>query len=165
MLKAITAFFCASAANAAGLRATTTACSTPAVGSNVTTQPCNTAGAANAWTYTSLNKPVPLGQISLQSAPSLCMTLGPVYPLSSVPLVVLGACNSSDPSQMWAVAPTGYIFNGNVGDVMEVYDNVMTPGAPIEVYNMNSGANQQWSYSAANGQLSTALNGMCASVC
>ena len=138
-------------------------CNPPQPGSPVTIQPCSVT--ANAWSF---NSTTGLGMFSLKANPSLCMALGPIYQPSGAPSVVLAKCDWSDYSQRWAwnilPGPT-QLFNGLVGNVMDVFNNEYTPGTQVETYSPNGGLNQAFTWTS-QGQIITSLDNVsCVAVC
>ena len=143
------------------------ACTPPALLGPVTTWPCNTAGANVTWVWTPESGPVPFGSFSLKSAPSMCLGLFGTNSLSGAPSAALVACGSA--STRWSFfpnqAPTN-IYSAYNGNLLEVYDNVLTPGTGIETWANNGGANQLWTWNASTGQLVTSLTDAdCMAVC
>ncbi len=150
-------------------------CSTPAAGANITLQPCSGAGASVAWFYNT-STPGGLGSFSLANAPGLCIGLLGVYAPSGATQARLLPCDPNDYSQRWAwnlpSQPPTQLYNGLTGEVMDAFNNEVTPGTVIEVFSPNGGANQAYTFKptgpASAGQLLSALdsNGnTCVSVC
>lgn len=156
----------AAAAVLLGAAPLSAACSGPTAGQNVSMFPCGQAGAAQAWNYTHVGPN--LGVFSLRASPNLCMAIIGASPLSNTPLVGVSSC-SSTPPQLWAIGfpgqPQTVIYSANDGNVLDVYDNVLAPGTSVDTFSPNGGANQAWTFSPNSGQLVTALDNFCLSVC
>jgi hypothetical protein len=149
-------------------------CQIPAVGVNVTLWPCNTPGAAVAWTWNSPNPSTGFGQFSLrqnEKDAGLCLAAGgPIYPPSESPMVVLAACDFSNPATVWApnfinAQPTSF-FSTLTGESLDAFNNQVTPGTQLETFNLNGGANQLYSYASTTGYLLSNLTAnFCVAVC
>lgn len=138
-------------------------CNPPAPGTPVTIQPCTVT--ASQWAF---NATTQLGMFSLKLNPSLCLGLGPIYQPSGSPSAILSKCDWSDYSQRWAFnilpGPT-QLYNGLVGNVMDVFNNEVSPGTQVETYSPNGGLNQMFTWTS-NGNLITSLDNVsCVAVC
>jgi hypothetical protein len=147
------------------------ACTQPnAAGSNLTMYPCAGADPARfAWDY--IPGKAPWGPRLFQlrgSSPPVCMAVVGTSPLSSSPNVASAPCDTTSPTaytQGWYIQADSSIISSQDGNVLDVYDNQVTPGTRVDTFGPNGGSNQLWSYNATTGQLVTALDSFCAGLC
>lgn len=135
--------------------------------SNLTIWPC--AGADPSlfvWSYAPRgNSPYGPRFLQLKSNPSMCMAEVGISPLSNTANVGVAPCDATNPSTGWYIGVDGAVYSAQDGMVLDVYDQLTTPGTRVDTYNPNGQLNQKWMWNATAGLLVSAQSGFCAGLC